>query len=37
MEIDTYNLSVTGAADTVAAGSSDGGTQYATTSSYNRA
>jgi len=37
LEIDTYNLSVTGAADTVAAGSSDGGTQYATSSSYNRA
>ena len=37
LEIDTYNLSVTGDADTVAAGSSDGGTQYATSSSYNRA
>ena len=36
LEIDTYNLTVTGTADTVAAGSSDGGTQYATTSSYNR-
>jgi hypothetical protein len=36
LEIDTYNLSVTGTADSVAAGSSDGGTQYATTSSYNR-
>ena len=35
LEIDTYNMSVTGAADTVAAGASDGGTQYSTTSSYN--
>ena len=35
LEIDTYNLVVTGEADTVAAGSSDGGTQYSTTSSYN--
>ena len=35
LEIDTYNMSVTGEADTVAAGASDGGTQYSTTSSYN--
>tara|TARA_Y100000310_G_scaffold338895_1_gene429843 strand:- start:805 stop:2700 length:1896 start_codon:yes stop_codon:yes gene_type:complete len=35
LEIDTYNLSVTGTADTVSAGSSDGGTQYSTSSSYN--
>ena len=35
LEIDTYNLSVTGEADTVASGASDGGTQYSTTSSYN--
>ena len=35
LEIDTYNLSVTGSADTVAAGASDGGTQYSTSSSYN--
>jgi hypothetical protein len=35
LEIDIYNMSVTGEADTVAAGASDGGTQYSTTSSYN--
>ena len=35
LEIDTYNMSITGAADTVAAGASDGGTQYSTSSSYN--
>ena len=35
LEIDTLNLSVTGAADSIAAGTSDGGTQYATSSSYN--
>ena len=35
LEIDTYNMSITGTADTIAAGSSDGGTQYSTSSSYN--
>jgi len=35
LEIDTYNLSVSGTADSIAAGSSDGGTQYSTSSSYN--
>ena len=35
LEIDTLNLSVTGTADSIAAGTSDGGTQYATSSSYN--
>ena len=35
LEIDTTNLVVTGIADSIAAGSSDGGTQYATSSSYN--
>ena len=35
LEIDSYNMSVAGEADTVAAGASDGGTQYSTTSSYN--
>jgi len=35
LEIDTYNLSVTGTADSIVAGSSDGGTQYSTSSSYN--
>ena len=35
LEIDSYNMSVTGEADTVAAGASDGGTQYSTNSSYN--
>ena len=35
LEIDTLNLSVTGTADSIAAGTSDGGTQYSTSSSYN--
>jgi hypothetical protein len=35
LEIDNINISVTGKADIIAAGSSDGGTQYSTTSSYN--
>jgi hypothetical protein len=35
LEIDTTNLSVTGTADSIAAGTSDGGTQYSTSSSYN--
>ena len=34
LEIDTINLSVTGAADTIAAGSGDAGVNYSTTSSY---
>jgi hypothetical protein len=35
LEIDTLNLSVTGEADSIASGASDGGTQYSTSSSYN--
>ena len=35
LEIDTLNLSVAGTADSIAAGTSDGGTQYITSSSYN--
>ena len=35
LEVDIYNMSVIGSADTVAAGASDGGTQYSTSSSYN--
>ena len=34
LEIDTINLSVTGAADTIAAGAGDAGVNYSTTSSY---
>ena len=34
LEIDTVNLTVTGVADTIAAGSSDAGVNYTTTSSY---
>jgi len=34
LEIDLLNLSVTGESDTIASGSSDGGTSYATSSSY---
>ena len=35
LEIDTTNLSVTGAGDTIASGASDGGVNYSTVSSYN--
>ena len=35
LEIDTTNMNVTGAADTIAAGVSDGGTQYSTVTSYS--
>ena len=35
LEIDTTNMTVTGAADSIASGSSDGGTQYSTSSSYS--
>ena len=34
LAIDTTNLSVTGTADTIASGVSDGGTNYTTTASY---
>ena len=34
LEIDTINLSVTGAADTIASGAGDAGVNYSTTSSY---
>ena len=34
LQIDTTNLSVTGAVDTIAAGASDAGVNYTTTSSY---
>ena len=34
LEIDTTNLSVTGSADTIAAGAGDAGVNYSTTSSY---
>ena len=35
LEKDNINILVTGKADIIAAGSSDGGTQYSTTTSYN--
>ena len=35
LEIDTTNMTVTGTADSIASGSSDGGTQYSTSSSYS--
>ena len=35
LEIDSTNLTVTGTADTIAQGSSNAGTSYTTTSSYN--
>ena len=35
LEIDTTNMTVTGVADSIASGSSDGGTQYSTSSSYS--
>ena len=35
LEIDTVNLSVTGAADTIASGAGDAGVNYSTTSSYS--
>jgi len=34
LEIDTTNMSITGAADSIAGGSSDGGTTYSTSASY---
>ena len=34
LQIDTVNLSVTGVADTIAAGASDAGVNYTTTASY---
>ena len=35
LEIDTTNLSVSGAVDTIASGASDAGVNYSTVSSYN--
>lgn len=35
LEIDTTNMSITGAADSIAGGSSDGGTTYSTSASYS--
>jgi hypothetical protein len=35
LEIDSTNMTVTGAEDSIAAGSSNAGTQYTTTTSYS--
>ena len=34
LEIDTTNMSITGSADSIAGGSSDGGSTYSTSASY---